>query len=319
MSDTEPAQYARLWTLNHPEDDADNEFVWRPDLAGLQLLPSHIESLLDGLDSRTTEITLAARDFRNAKELILAACAASGAPPFSRDEMEVTAMRLVTNLLAKHMGSEICNFHASFSEELGSLVLTLHDFDRTFDEGFQTELADVIQKSLSSETAFLPTLGVAATRHASVAKTQRRGLTSAGLALGAGAAASGGSALLAVGMAAAAAGVGATAVAEPEPTTPAVGHAVGRGTSKDLQVANAVSTLKGLLKSGLKLQLQDEVAEEELVLAVQLAAETSKHAQLVVSDEGMPSLMVPLGPLGEGNPLFEAGPWSTKAWTTVKH
>ncbi|CAJ1441695.1 unnamed protein product, partial [Effrenium voratum] len=78
------------------------------------------------------------------------------------------------------------------------------------------------------------------------------------------------------------------------------------GTSKDLQVANAVSTLKGLLKSGLKLQLQDEVAEEELVLAVQLAAETSKHAQLVVSDEGMPSLMVPLGPLGEGNPLFEA-------------
>lgn len=35
------------------------------------------------------------------------------------------AMRLVTNIFAKHMGKEICGYAASFTEELGSISIAI--------------------------------------------------------------------------------------------------------------------------------------------------------------------------------------------------
>lgn len=299
MSET---RFARLWTLDGQDDEQDNEFVWNPEISNLELQPFHIQSLFGGLDSRTSEMTVAAKDFQAAKALLLAACAATGPPPFVRAEIEASAMRLVTNIFAKHMGKEICGYAASFTEELGSLVLNLHDFDRSLDEQFRAELAHFIEESLGKES-FLPTLGVAATKPASTAAAQRKGLASAGLAIGAaGTVASGGSSLLAVGFAAAAAGVGAHAAMVEDPTTPSVGHPFG---TSDLELANAVATLKEMLKTGVDLKLFDEISPEERSTAAQMAVEYSKQAHLV-SDDETPSVMVPLGSFAEEhcNPLI---------------
>ena len=82
-----------------------------------------------------------------------------------------------------------------------------------------------------------------------------------GLALGAaGTVATGGSSLLAVGFAAAAAGVGAHAAMVEDPTTPSVGHPFG---TSDLEITNAVATLKDMLKTGVDLKLFDEMSAEE--------------------------------------------------------
>eukprot|EP00434_Breviolum_minutum_P005036 symbB.v1.2.004445.t2/scaffold249.1/size274694/4 len=290
MNDNEMSEtrFARLWTLDGQDDEQDNEFVWNPEISNLELQPFHIQSLFGGLDSRTSEMTVAAKDFQAAKALLLAACAATGPPPFVRAEIEASAMRLVTNIFAKHMGKEICGYAASFTEELGSLVLNLHDFDRSLDE---------------QKESFLPTLGVAATKPASTAAAQRKGLASAGLAIGAaGTVASGGSSLLAVGFAAAAAGVGAHAAMVEDPTTPSVGHPFG---TSDLELANAVATLKEMLKTGVDLKLFDEISPEERSTAAQMAVEYSKQAHLV-SDDETPSVMVPLGSFAEEhcNPLI---------------
>lgn len=179
--------------------------------------------------------------------------------------------------------------------------------------------------------SFLPTLGVAATKPASTAAAQRKGLASAGeawqrflwivssfhlvtilwfhmfhllgLAIGAaGTVASGGSSLLAVGFAAAAAGVGAHAAMVEDPTTPSVGHPFG---TSDLELANAVATLKEMLKTGVDLKLFDEISPDERSTAAQMAVEYSKQAHLV-SDDETPSVMVPLGSFAEEhcNPLI---------------
>ena len=148
----------------------------------------------------------------------------------------------------------------------------------------------------------MPTLGVAATKSASTAAAERKGLASAGLALGAaGAVASGGSSLLAVTLGAAAAGVGAHAAMVEDPTTPSVGHPFG---TSDLEVQNAVRTLKEMLKTGVDLKLFDEMSAEENALAAEMAVQCSKQAHLV-SDDETPYAMIPLGSFAEDycNPL----------------
>ena len=130
-----------------------------------------------------------------------------------------------------------------------------------------------------------------------------------GLAAGAaGAVATGGSALVAVGFAAAAASLGAhAAMTQADPTSPAVGCAFGRGTSRDLRVTNAAATLREMLKTGVDLSLVDELTEEERVLGGHLAAVRVQEAQVVASeDDTPPTLMAPIGLLvnDNDNPLL---------------
>lgn len=119
---------------------------------------------------------------------------------------------------------------------------------------------------------------------------------STGLALGAaGTVATGGSSLLAVGFAAAAAGVGAHAAMVEDPTTPSVGHPFG---TSDLEITNAVATLKDMLKTGVDLKLFDEMSAEENAFAAEMAVQYSKQAHLV-SDDETPYAMIPLGSFAE--------------------
>ncbi|CAK9082422.1 unnamed protein product [Durusdinium trenchii] len=197
------------------------------------------------------------------------------------------------------MGHEMCGYQASFTEELGSLVLTLQSFDRPLDEHFRAELAADLAKSLATNS-FLPTLGVAATKPATVAAAQQKGLAGAGLALGAASTvATGGSSLFAVGFAAAAAGVGAHAAMLEDPTTPSVGHPFG---TADLEIANSVATLKAMIKHGIDLHLCDEMSAEEHVLATEMVIALSKRSFIAASFDDLPSLVIPLGSFGEENP-----------------
>ena len=113
----------------------------------------------------------------------------------------------------------------------------------------------------------------------------------------------GGSTLVAVGFAAAAASLGAhAAMAQQDPTSPAVGCAFGRGTSRDLRVSNAASMLREMLKTGVDLVLVDELTEEERVLGGHLAALRSQEAQVIASeDDSPPNLVAPLGLLASDN------------------
>eukprot|EP00439_Symbiodinium_sp_Y106_P082423 s756_g21.t2 len=317
-------------TLDGDEDD-DNEFVWSPEIDELELKGSHLLSLFDGLDSRTllslslgyciedmlscgrgplgrtTEVIVSAPNFGHAKSLLLAACQAAGAPTFCPEEVDATAVRVVADSLKSHIGRDVCGHRASVSEELGCLMLTLRDFRRPFDEQFSSELAGLIEESLSSVSS-LPTLGLDSSKPAVSAAARREAYASLGLAAGAaGTVVTGGSALVAVGFAAAAASLGAhAAMGQTDPTSPAVGCAFGRGTSRDLRVSSAAAMLRELLKTGVDLSLVDELTDEERVLGGHLAALRVREAQVVASeDDTPPTLMAPLGLLvNNDNPLL---------------
>ena len=125
-----------------------------------------------------------------------------------------------------------------------------------------------------------------------------------GLAAGAaGTVATGGSALVAVGFAAAAASLGAhAAMAHTDPSSPAVGCAFGRGTSRDMRVTNAAAMLREMLQTGVELALVDELTTEERILGAHLAAVRMQEAQVIVSeDDTPPNLMAPLGLLSNDN------------------
>ncbi|CAE7597199.1 ucpB [Symbiodinium microadriaticum] len=306
MPEVNGVRFARLWTLDGNEDD-DNEFVWSPEIEELELKGSHLLSLFDGLDSRTTEVIVSAPNFGQAKSLLLAACQAAGAPTFCPEEVDATAVRVVADSLKSHIGREVCGHRASVSEELGCLMLTLRDCRRPFDEQFSSELAGLIEESLSSVSS-LPTLGLDSSKPAVSAAARREAYASLGLAAGAaGTVVTGGSALVAVGFAAAAASLGAhAAMGQTDPTSPAVGCAFGRGTSRDLRVTSAAAMLRELLKTGVDLSLVDELTDEERVLGGHLAAVRVREAQVVASeDDTPPTLMAPLGLLvNNDNPLL---------------
>ncbi|CAE7435437.1 ucpB [Symbiodinium sp. CCMP2456] len=285
----------------------DGDEVWSPEIEELELKGSHLLSLFDGLDSRTTEVIVSAPNFGQAKSLLLAACEAAGAPTFSPEEVDATAVRVVADSLKSHIGRDVCGHRASVSEELGCLMLTLRDFRRPFDEQFSSELAGLIEESLSSVSS-LSTLGLDSSKPAVSAAARREAYASLGLAAGAaGTVVTGGSALVAVGFAAAAASLGAhAAMGQTDPTSPAVGCAFGRGTSRDLRVSSAAAMLRELLKTGVDLSLVDELTDEERVLGGHLAAVRVREAQVVASeDDTPPTLMAPLGLLvNNDNPLL---------------
>lgn len=162
--DAEKRSFGRLWSIEPSKDDGDNEFHWNPELEEQQLQDYHIVNLIEGVESRCSNLTVGAKKLSDAKALLLASSRASGAPCCSAQELDATVLKIVSHVVAKKLGSTICGYPASIAMEGTSLVLTLQRFSGPLDETFLSELQTAIDALFVREATALVTLDLARER-----------------------------------------------------------------------------------------------------------------------------------------------------------
>lgn len=159
--EAERRSFGRLWIIEPSKDDGDNEFHWSPELEEQQIQDHHIVNLVEGVESRCSNLTVGAKNVSDSKALLLACSRASGAPCCSAQELDATVLRIVSHVVAQKLGSTLCGYPASVSVEGTSLVLTLQRFSGPLDETFLSELQASVGDFFVREATALVTLDLA--------------------------------------------------------------------------------------------------------------------------------------------------------------